>query len=170
MVPCVPCLDGILKISNNLCTVWLKKLFFFMWTTLSYKALKRSMSLPLWLFLIHGKEESCWVCIIFSHLHRFWQWRVLSEVRGTKAGLSCVFTEHWWLPASLFSLCFFPCIKLPIFHFRWGCEAVLRCLFLSHDCHLWSSYISDRFLNCPRVFVGQCAEWSVTSLGLSLWL
>lgn len=69
---------------------------------------------------------------------------------NTRAGLSCVSTEHWWLLANLFSL-FSSCIKLPIFHFRWGCEAVLRCyFFLLHTHHLWSLGISDKFPDCPK--------------------
>lgn len=89
----------------------------------------------------------CWGCITLSHLLGLWQWCLLSEIQG----LAChVFPQNTWLLANLFSL-FSSCIKLPVFHFRWGYEAVLRCyFFLLHTHHLWSLGISDKFPDCPK--------------------
>lgn len=89
---------------------------------------------------------------------------------NTRAGLSCVSTEHWWLLANLFSL-FSSCIKLPIFQFRWGCEAVLRCyFFLLHTHHLWSLGISDKFPDCPKCRLVSTQGDQDPSLGLSLFV
>lgn len=102
-----------------------------------------------------------------SHLLGLWQWCLLSEIQG----LAChVFPQNTWLLANLFSL-FSACIKLPIFHFRWGCEAVLRCyFFLLHTHHLWSLGISDKFPDCPKCRLVNTQGDQDPSLGLSLFV
>lgn len=130
----------------------------FTWTALYREALK--------------DPEVCWDCCIA--LHSCLGSVVVFAKRNIRTGLPCVFTEHRWLLANHVSLSlFFSCIKLPIFHFRWGCEAVLRCFFsLLHTHHLWSPGISDKSPDHPRNhrLVSSTQSDQDPSLGLSLFV
>lgn len=90
---------------------------------------------------------------------------------NTRAGLSCVSTEHWWLLANLFSLFFF-LHKVAYFSLQmggvrqfWGVV-----FFLLHTHHLWSLGISDKFPDCPKCRLINTQGDQDPSLGLSLFV
>lgn len=94
---------------------------------------------------------------------------------NTRAGLSCVFTEHWWLLASLFSLFFF-LNKIAYFSLQmgvWGSSEVFFFFFFpccTHTHHLWIPGISDKFPDCPWCRLVSTQSDQDPSLGLSLFI
>ena len=66
---------------------------------------------------------------------------------GMEAGVSCVFTELWWLQANPFSLCLFSLHKTAYFSLQMRVSGAQRCLFLFHMhaiCGPWCLRLPDR--------------------------
>lgn len=112
-------------------------------------------------YLFYGKEigyRACQVCEgslhnSLLHLLGFWQWM--------KAGLSCVFTEQWWLQASPFSLCYFFLHKIAYFSLHMGVlgtSEMFVCVICTPSVVSWHLRQVPKWPKC--LSVGEHMEWT----------
>lgn len=97
-----------------------------------------------------------------------WILAVVFAEWGMEAGLSCVFTELWWLQANPFSLCLFPLHKTAYFSLQMRVSGAQRCLslFLMHAiCGPWCLRLPDR----PSVCRSACGVAGVPARARPCW-